>query len=57
MLALLPGNSIAEQTTDLDLRRPIYKETARHGHFGRDLESFTWERTNKAETLRKAAGL
>ncbi len=41
----------------LDLRRPIYRETARHGHFGRELEDFTWERTNKTETLRKAAGL
>ena len=41
----------------LDLRRPIYKETARHGHFGRHLETFTWERTNKADALRKAAGL
>jgi S-adenosylmethionine synthetase len=41
----------------LDLRRPIYRETARHGHFGRELEYFTWERTNKTETLRKAAGL
>ncbi len=41
----------------LDLRRPIYRETARHGHFGRDLEFFTWEHTHKAETLRKAAGL
>ena len=41
----------------LDLRRPIYRETARHGHFGRDLEYFTWEHTDKAETLRRAAGL
>ena len=41
----------------LDLRRPIYRETARHGHFGRDLEYFTWEHTEKAETLRRAAGL
>ena len=41
----------------LDLRRPIYKETARHGHFGRRLETFTWERTNKADALRTAAGL
>lgn len=38
----------------LDLRRPIYKETARHGHFGRPLPTFTWERTNKAEDLRRA---
>ena len=40
----------------LDLRRPIYRETARHGHFGRELPQFTWERTDKAELLRKAAG-
>jgi len=36
----------------LDLRRPIYKKTARFGHFGRTEEEFTWERTNKAEILR-----
>src|SRR5947209_6393076 len=41
----------------LDLRKPIYRETARHGHFGRELPGFTWERTDKAEALRKAAGL
>jgi S-adenosylmethionine synthetase len=41
----------------LNLRRPIYRETARHGHFGRELPSFTWEATDKADTLRKAAGL
>ncbi len=40
----------------LNLRRPIYKETARHGHFGRELPNFTWERTDKAEALKKAAG-
>jgi S-adenosylmethionine synthetase len=40
----------------LDLRKPIYRETARHGHFGRSLPSFTWERTDKAEALKKAAG-
>jgi S-adenosylmethionine synthetase len=40
----------------LNLRRPIYKETARHGHFGRELPTFTWERTDKAEALKKAAG-
>jgi S-adenosylmethionine synthetase len=39
----------------LELRRPIYRETARHGHFGRELPQFTWEKTDKAETLRKAA--
>jgi S-adenosylmethionine synthetase len=40
----------------LDLRRPIYKETARHGHFGRVLPTFTWERRDKVEALKKAAG-
>jgi S-adenosylmethionine synthetase len=40
----------------LDLRRPIYRETARHGHFGRELPQFTWEKTDKAEALKKAAG-
>ena len=42
---------------DLDLRRPIYAKTAAYGHFGRDDHDFTWERTDKAELLRKAAGL
>ena len=42
---------------DLDLRRPIYMKTAAYGHFGRDDEDFTWERTDKADTLRAAAGL
>jgi S-adenosylmethionine synthetase len=41
---------------DLNLRRPIYKKTASYGHFGREDKDFTWERTDKAETLRKAAG-
>ena len=41
----------------LDLRRPIYRETARDGHFGRELPNFTWEKTDKADALRKAAGL
>lgn len=41
----------------LDLRRPIYRETARHGHFGRELPSFSWEKTDKVESLRKAAGV
>jgi S-adenosylmethionine synthetase len=39
----------------LKLRRPIYKETARHGHFGRRHPNFTWEETNKAAELKKAA--
>jgi S-adenosylmethionine synthetase len=42
---------------DLDLRRPIYAKTARYGHFGRDDDDFTWERTDKAAALRRAAGL
>jgi S-adenosylmethionine synthetase len=42
---------------DLDLRRPIYSKTAAYGHFGRDDHDFTWERTDKAATLRTAAGL
>ena len=41
----------------LNLRRPIYKETARNGHFGRELDDFTWERTDRADALRDAAGL
>src|SRR5213079_2644003 len=41
----------------LNLRRPIYRETARHGHFGRELPDFTWERTDKADALRKEAGV
>ncbi len=42
---------------DLDLRRPIYRQTAAYGHFGRDDVEFPWERTDKAEALRQAAGL
>ncbi len=42
---------------DLDLLRPIYAKTASYGHFGRDDRDFTWERTDKAETLRQAAGV
>jgi len=42
---------------DLDLRRPIYVKTAAYGHFGRSEHDFTWERTDKAEILRAAAGL
>jgi len=42
---------------DLKLRRPIYRQTAAYGHFGRDDLDLTWEHTNKADTLRKAAGL
>jgi S-adenosylmethionine synthetase len=42
---------------DLDLRRPIYAKTAAYGHFGRDDHDFTWERVDKADALREAAGL
>jgi S-adenosylmethionine synthetase len=41
----------------LDLLRPIYEKTAAYGHFGRDEPEFTWERTDKAQALRAAAGL
>ncbi len=41
----------------LDLRRPIYRQTAAYGHFGRVGEGFTWERIDKADVLRKEAGL
>ena len=40
----------------LNLRRPIFKKTAAYGHFGRNEPEFTWEKTNKAEDIRKAAG-
>src|SRR6187402_2090139 len=42
---------------DLDLFRPIYRKTASYGHFGREDRDFTWERTDKADALRAAAGL
>jgi len=42
---------------DLDLKRPIYAKTAAYGHFGRDDHDFTWEKTDKADALRAAAGL
>ena len=42
---------------ELDLHRPIYQKTAAYGHFGRDDDDFTWERTDKAEALAAAAGL
>jgi S-adenosylmethionine synthetase len=42
---------------DLDLRRPIYRKVAVYGHFGRDDLDLTWERTDKADFLRAAAGL
>jgi S-adenosylmethionine synthetase len=42
---------------DLDLRRPIFRQTAAYGHFGRDDVSFPWESTSKAKDLAKAAGI
>jgi S-adenosylmethionine synthetase len=42
---------------DLNLRRPIYRKTAAYGHFGRDDEAFTWEKTDKAKAIRREAGL
>jgi S-adenosylmethionine synthetase len=47
----------AEVITYLDLLRPIYKRTAVYGHFGRQEEGFTWEKTDKAKTLQERAGL
>jgi S-adenosylmethionine synthetase len=42
---------------DLQLRKPIYRQTAAYGHFGRSQEGFSWERTDKAEALRLAANI
>ncbi len=50
---LRPSGIIAQ----LNLKRPIYKKTAAYGHFGRAEPEFTWEKTDKAETLRQSAGL
>jgi len=50
--ALTPGGIIEA----LDLRRPIYKKTAAYGHFGRRLPEFTWEKTDRADILARAAG-
>jgi S-adenosylmethionine synthetase len=50
---LTPGGIIE----DLNLRRPVYKQTAAFGHFGRHGADFTWEATDKAEALREAAGV
>ncbi|MFL5781736.1 MAG: methionine adenosyltransferase domain-containing protein, partial [Thermoleophilaceae bacterium] len=41
----------------LKLHRPIYQKTAAYGHFGREDHDFTWEKTDKADALRDAAGL
>jgi len=43
--------------TKLDLKRPIYRETARNGHFGRELPDFTWERLDMVDAIRKEAGI
>ncbi|MGI8649519.1 MAG: methionine adenosyltransferase [Rubrobacter sp.] len=50
---LRPGSIIR----DLDLRKPIFSRTSAYGHFGRNEPGFTWEETNRAEDLRRAAGL
>jgi S-adenosylmethionine synthetase len=42
---------------DLDLRRPIFRKTAAYGHFGREDHDFTWEKTDKAEVLKREAGV
>jgi S-adenosylmethionine synthetase len=42
---------------ELKLHRPIFQKTAAYGHFGRDDHDFTWERTDKADALRQAAGI
>jgi S-adenosylmethionine synthetase len=42
---------------DLDLLRPVYRDTAAYGHFGREGDGFTWERTDRADALRAACGL
>ena len=47
----------ARSARTLDLHRPIYQKTAAYGHFGREDDDFTWERTDKAEALAAAAGL
>jgi S-adenosylmethionine synthetase len=47
----------ARMIKKLNLLRPIYKKTAAYGHFGRKDPDFTWEKTDMAETLKKAAGV
>ena len=41
----------------LDLLRPIYRKTSAYGHFGRNGDEFTWEKTNKAAEIKKLAGI
>ena len=47
----------ARSARSSNLHRPIYQKTAAYGHFGREDHDFTWERTDKAQALREAAGL
>ncbi|MBE0500362.1 MAG: methionine adenosyltransferase [Desulfuromonadales bacterium] len=66
---LIPSGEIARITQEefdmrpraiietLDLLRPIYRQTAAYGHFGRELSDFTWERTDRIASLRKRAGI
>ncbi|MEP6505156.1 MAG: methionine adenosyltransferase domain-containing protein, partial [Betaproteobacteria bacterium] len=66
---VIPDDRIAELVNELfdlrpkgiiqmlDLLRPIYTKTAAYGHFGREEPEFTWERTDKVQILRDAAGL
>ena len=51
------GMKPADIIKELDLLKPIYRKTAAYGHFGRHEPEFSWERTDRAEALRKAAGL
>ena len=53
--ALRPPPGVVPE--ELDLHRPIYQKTAAYGHFGRDDHDFTWERTDRADALRAAAGI
>ena len=47
----------AEIVKQLNLKRPIYQKTAAYGHFGRNEPEFTWEKTDKADLLKKDANL
>ena len=47
----------AEIVKQLDLKKPIYQKTAAYGHFGRNEPEFTWEKIDKADILKKDAGL
>ena len=53
MFDLRPAAIIRE----LDLLRPIYRATSTYGHFGREGQGFTWERTDRVAQLREACGL